>query len=113
MPRISAKKLSLNVDGKIVELKNETKKNFELNKALNEPEGFKEFAKNPKDFVAKYNLNIDEEISKRLAEKLSRVRDLKDLKNLVHDGSNPIGATLWAVAVGSYSIASSKIAVAY
>lgn len=111
--RIKAQTLRLNVDdGKIIDVKVNSKRNSELNKALLDPAKFQEFSKNPKAFAAKYDIKIDREISDQLATKLDGINDMEMLKRFV----NPIdlvGATVWAVAAGAYSLASSKVAVAF
>lgn len=110
MPEISAKTLSLLVDGKNVEIKNEKETQIDLNNALQDPAKFKEFAKNPATFAKEYGLQIDEALSAQLSSKLKDAGSVDDMQNVV-DGANE--ATVWAVASGSYSVASSKIAVAY
>ena len=111
MPKITPKSLSLQVDGKSVELHSDTSKVFEMNKALANPAGFKDFANDPKAFAAKFGLGIDQQVSHQLKGKLTGVGSLSELTALHGGGGN--GATVWAVAGGAYSISSSKIAVAF
>ncbi|MEC5289576.1 hypothetical protein VSX64_01375 [Aurantimonas sp. C2-6-R+9] len=110
MPEISAKTLSLLVDGKSVEIKNEKETQTELNNALQDPDKFKEFAKSPAAFAKEYGLQIDEALSAQLSSKLKDVQSVGDMQKVMR-GTNE--ATVWAVASGSYSVASSKIALAY
>ena len=95
-----------------LDIKVESKRNAELNKALLNPANFAEFAKNPKEFAARYDLNIDREISDQLVTKLHGIDSLKALNRYVNP-IDTVGATLWAVAQGAYSVATSKIAVAF
>lgn len=118
MPEIRSTRLGLSVDGRTIELKNERKGNFALNRALAKPEGFREFAANPAAFAAKYHFEIDETLSKQLAERLAGIESIRDLRDIVTGGgftdpADKVGATLWAVAEGSYSVSSSKVAVAF
>lgn len=112
MPRIKANIINLQVDGKIIEVKKPSKLNFELSKALINKDRFQEFALNPKDFVAKYDLNIDHNIAKQLQEKLVGIESINDLNILLNDPGDS-QTTVYAVAKGSYSMASSKIALAF
>jgi hypothetical protein len=112
MPKITPTSLSLQVDGKSVELHSDTSKVFEMNKALANPTGFKDFANDPKAFAAKFGLGIDQQVSHQLKSKLTGVASLGELR-AIHDGDGGNGATVWAVAGGAYSISSSKIAVAF
>lgn len=110
--RIKAKTLNIVADGKPIDIKVESKRNADLNKALLDPANFAEFAKNPKGFAARYDLNIDREISDQLVTKLHGIGSLKTLNRYI----NPIettGATVWAVALGAFSVATSKVAVAF
>jgi len=111
--RIKAKTLKLVVDGnRTIDIKVESKRNAELNKAFQDPKQFVEFAKDPKKFAAGYGISIDREISDQLVTKLHGLESVEAVNRFV----NPIdrvGATLWAVAVGVYSVASTKIAVAF
>lgn len=111
MSRISAKSLDLVADGKIINIKTPEKKNFELNKALLNDAEFAKFASNPKEFAKKYKLNIDKSVSDQLASKLNGINRIDDLARISRDDGGE--ATVWAVAVGAYSMASTKIAVAF
>lgn len=115
MPRIKAPTLSLDIAGKIIEVKKPSKRNFDLNKALLRPEDFQKFVTDPKSFAAKFDLAIDDDIATTLSAKLDGLTNLNDLKTVLvsPDPFGPVGATLWAVAVGVYSVASTKIAVAF
>lgn len=111
--RIKAKTLKLTVDGnRTIDIKTESKRGAELNKDLLDPARFAEFADNPKEFAAKYGISIDREISNQLSIKLKGLNSLEAVHHFVNPGDR-VGATAWAIAVGSYSIASSKIAVAF
>ena len=59
MPRFKGEKIDLVVDGKTIEIKKPSRRNFELNKALLNPGAFQDFARNPRAFAARYDLNID------------------------------------------------------
>lgn len=111
--RIKAKNLKLIIDGnRTIDIKTESKRGAELNKALLDPEKFVEFSKNPKQFAAKYDIAIDRDISDQLSTKLNGLDSLEAVRRFV----NPVdlvGCTLWAVASGSYSVSSSKVAVAF
>lgn len=111
--RIKAKNLDLIADGKRIELKNLAKQNLGLNEALLNEKNFQEFASDPKTFASKYNLEIDEGIASALHDRLAGVTSLKEAQQTLVNPIDEVGATLWAVAKASYSIADSKIAVAY
>jgi hypothetical protein len=117
MARISPKTLNLVADGKTIEVKKPSKKNFELNKDLVDPQNFRDFVTDPKTFLAKYDLQVDADIASKLKEKLKGLNNLDDLSKVfpVHGGDpdNPRGATVWAVALGAFSFATSKVAVAF
>jgi hypothetical protein len=112
---IPAKELALVIDGRQVDLKKPSKLNFELNKALAKPEGFRAFADDPEGFASGFDLKLDPDIAAALKNKLVGINDLNDLKDLLKNPQpiNPQAATLWAVAEGAYSVASSKVAVAF
>ncbi|KDM90105.1 hypothetical protein [Photobacterium galatheae] len=112
MPRIKGDKISLLVDGKVIEVKNPSKLNWDLSKSLIKNDNFKEFAKDPKKYAAKFDLEIDADIAAKLTRRLEGFESLKEAEELF--GFDPrVAATAWAVAAGAYSIASSKIAVAF
>ena len=118
MPEIRSTDLSITADGRVIEIKNARKGNFALNKAITRPEGFRNFAEDPAAFAASHGLNIDAEIGKALAASLKDVESLKDLHEIVRGGAfadpgGTVSCTLWAVAAGSFSVASSKVAVAF
>lgn len=111
--RIKAGTLRLTVDGnKSIDVKLASKRGAELNRALLDPANFKEFAADPKKFVGKFDFQIDRDISDQLTAKLTGIKDLEELKKFVNP-IDPVASTVWAIAVGSYSLASSKIAVAF
>ena len=110
MTKIQPKTLSLNIDGKTVELHHDAAQAFELNKALTDDAEFKAFAADPKSFAAKYHLNIDKAVADQLKSKLSGVACASALQQTSGGG---VQATVWAVAGGAYSFATSKIAVAF
>lgn len=114
MPRIKAPTMSLNIDGKIIDVKKRSKRNFELNKALMNPDSFQKFTADPRKFAAKYDFDIDNDISTALSTRLEGIKSRDELINLVSipDG-DVVSATVWAVAKGAYSVASTKIAVAF
>ena len=112
MPKTTPKTLSLNIDGKTVDVQTDSAKAFELNKALTEAATFKEFAKDPQAIASKFGLKIDTALSHQLKSQLAGAGSLADVKAIMpeHGGA---GATVWAVAGGAYSVSSSKIAVAF
>ena len=112
MPRISAKNLSLVVDGKSVEIKNPQKGNFDLNKSLLTDEGFAKFADNPQKFAKEHGLSIDKDISAVLASKMKGLKSLEEAHRIL----NPMemrATTVWAVVSAAYSVATAKVAVAF
>jgi hypothetical protein len=111
MPKISGKMIDLVVDGKTINIKTVEKRNFDLNRALQEPANFKRFVKDPKAFAAEFGLNIDIGIAKQLGNRLRGIDSLQRVQGLGR--GDTVAATLWAVAAGVYSVASSKIAVAF
>jgi hypothetical protein len=111
MAGIKVQTIDIVFDGKTVQVKNPEKGSFELNKALHDPVEFKKFVIDPKIFVKNYGLEIDGTISAKLSEMIGGYDSLEQLKNVSADLTN--AATGWAVAAGSYSIATSKIAVAF
>ena len=113
MPEIRTTTLDLIVDGKKINVKTHEKRNFELNKALTNKDKFAEFVANPRDFVKAYKLDIDNDISARLSDKLSGIGSLEELVRIRGGDDGGGDATVWAVAVGAYSMASTKIAVAF
>ena len=113
MAEIRASQLTILVDGKSIEIKNPSKLNLEFNKALIDPMQFQSFVADPKAFAERFDLQIDPEVSSALAEKLSGINSLDDLQMLRQGGDEVPGATVWAVAVGAYSVATSKIAIAF
>ena len=112
MAEIKANRLSILADGKSIEIKNPSKLNLELNKALLDPQQFQSFTADPKGFAERFDLKIDPEVSSALSAKLSGIKSLDDLQRVTR-GEGDGGATVWAVAGGSFSVASSKIAVAF
>lgn len=106
--------ISLNIDGKNIEIKNTFKLNSELNKVLLDANEFAKFRENPKDFAKRFELDIDAEISDKLKEKLNGINSVKEIheKIFINDIQNK-ATTVWAIAQGSYSLASSKVAVAF
>ena len=114
MPRISPKTLSIIADGKTLEVKKQSKKNFALNKDLADPVKFQEFASDPKAFAAKYDLALDADISNAVKAKLTGIKNLDMAREILgsHDPGR-VGATLWAVVSGAFSVASAKVAVAF
>jgi hypothetical protein len=113
MAEVKASTLSLNVDGRIVDIKTPEKKNFELNAALQNPSDFREFAKDPAGFAKKFGLVIDKDISQQLSKKIASFDSLGNFQQFLKAGGGESEATLWAVAEGSFSVSSSKIAVAF
>ncbi len=112
--RIKGNTISINVDGKIIDIKNPKRGGWDLNKALLDPKNFKDFANDPQAFTGKYGFKVDADISAKLKDALKGVDSLEQLRGLVGTRDPSIvGATVWAVAAGSYSMASSKIAVAF
>ena len=113
MPEIRTTTLDLIVDGKKINVKTQEKKNFELNKALGNKDKFAKFVANPRDFVKAFKLDIDHDISAKLSDKLSGIGSLEELVRIRGGDDGGGDATVWAVAVGAYSMASTKIAVAF
>jgi hypothetical protein len=111
MPVYTPKSLELSVDGKAIDLKSSKSAAHKINVALGDPAKFKTFAADPKSFLAGHGVTIDDALAVHLQSRLSGVTSLDHLK-IVGGGDDP-GATAWAVAVGAYSIASTKIAVAF
>lgn len=114
MSEIKTNTISLVVNGKTIEIKTPTKLNFELNKELATDGGFTAFVSDPQAFAKKYDLNIDADIANQLKTKLSGIKNLSEMQAYMGKGGGEggAGATAWAVAVGAYSIASTKIAIA-
>jgi hypothetical protein len=111
--RIKAKTLSMVVDGtSTIDIKAQSKRGAELNRALLDPAKFAEFTKNPKEFAGRFDIKIDRDISDQLSTKLGGIDSLDTLNRYVNPGDE-VGATVWAVASGAYSVATSKIAVAF
>jgi hypothetical protein len=111
MPEFKTTNIDLLVDNKTIQIKNAQKGNFALNKALTKPAEFKKFVADPKAFAATFGLDIDKDVALKLADMASGFGSLDELKTAAPDMT--VAATAWAVASGSYSIASSKIAVAF
>jgi hypothetical protein len=112
MPKIKAKTLDIVADGKVINVKTPDKLNFEMNKALQDPEKFKRFAADPRSFAKEYRLEIDQDISRQLSQKLKGI-DSIDALGRIRGRGGEVEATVWAVAEGAYSVASTKIAVAF
>lgn len=112
MSRIKAKQtLNLVVDGKVIEVKKPSRRNYELNMSLRKKKNFEDFVRDPKKYAALYDLEIDDGISNQLQAKLKGIKSIKDLRRL--PDIDDVSATVWAVAKGAYSMASSKVAVAF
>jgi hypothetical protein len=111
--RIRADNISLTVDGKTIELKNLSKQNGQLNEALRDPAQFQDFAQDPKAFAARYNLAIDESISSALRGKLTDIKSIEQGLSALGSVGSDRATTVWAVVQGVYSVASSKVAVAF
>ncbi|MEA2935863.1 MAG: hypothetical protein QOD74_2509 [Variibacter sp.] len=112
MPAIKTSKLSLVVDGKNVDLKTPEKRNNDLNLSLKNAGDFKAFTADPAGFASRFGLSIDKDIAAKLASSLSKFDSLASLQ-AAQDKGSLVAATVWAVAVGAYSVASTKIAVAF
>ncbi len=113
MSEIKVNTLSMLVDGKQIEIKKPSKLNFELNKALLTEQGFSDFKADPQAFAKKYDLSIDATLASQLKAKVSGVKNLNELQAIMREGEGGAGATAWAVAAGAYSVATSKVAVAF
>jgi hypothetical protein len=87
-------KIDLVVDGKTIEIKKPSRRNFELNKALLNPGAFQDFARNPRAFAARYDLNIDADISLALSTRLQGITTLKEARSLVTPTAVSPAATL-------------------
>ncbi|MFE4822250.1 hypothetical protein ACFRFU_38695 [Streptomyces sp. NPDC056704] len=115
MGEIRAQKIDLLLDGKTVQIKNDVRGNFAFNKAIQTPEGWQQFTEDPKSFAASHGLEIDPDIALRLKESLVGIESLDKARDTIRPGGigNPVGATVWAIAEGAYSLSSSKVAVAF
>ena len=112
MPRIKTDTIKLVADGREIDLKTSQRGNFALNRALRRPEGWDAFKDDPRKFAGRFGLDIDTAISDQLREHISDVATLDDLQ-AIGDPGGEVSATVWAVAVGAYSVTSTKIAVAF
>src|SRR5687768_16994347 len=107
--RIRSETISLMLNGdKEVTIKARSKLNSDFNKALLDPKEFRNFALNPREFAARFDIRIDNEIANQLITKLDGFSSLEEVQKYVNPGDE-VGATVWAVAAGSYSVASSKV----
>lgn len=111
MPVFTPKSLQLNVDGKSIDLNASKAAAHKINVALSNPAAFKTFSADPKSFLAGHGVTIGDDVASHIQSRLSGVASLEQLK--IAGGDDPAPATAWAVAVGAYSIASSKIAIAF
>jgi hypothetical protein len=82
----------------------------ELNQELQQPENFRAFADDPSAFAAQRGLEIDPGFANQLRDQLRGVPDLTHAHEKAATGDY---VTAWAIAEGSYSIASSKVAAVY
>ena len=98
------------VDGKSVEVKNANPLNSQVGDALKDPKEFKAFAKDPAAFAKRFGLTIDPDVSALLSKSIGTAISLEELRS--GGGNVRPSAVLWAVAVGVYSLAATKIAVA-
>lgn len=105
--------LDLMVDGKQIAIKRPSKRNAEINWDLRIPENWNDFVADPPEWLAKYDLTIDPELGDQLKVMLDGVASLDDLRAFLASDGCETCATVWAVASGSFSVASSKIAVAF
>lgn len=111
--KITPQTLHLVADGKTVELHGPNAQTFALNKALLDPKQFQAFSANPKQFAAGHGINIDDQLSQALSQKLTGVSSIGELQQITSAYDGGSGATIWAVAQGAYSISSSKAAVVF
>lgn len=111
LDRIKSDTLGLVVDGKQVDIKVQSRRNFELNKALLDPQNFSAFAADPKTFAAQYDFSIDQDIAEQLAKSLKGISSIDDLGRL--RSPDDVATTVWAVVSGAFSIATAKVAVAF
>lgn len=83
--------------------------------ALKNPNEFPRFVADPKQFMQDYNITVQPELSNKLKDAFSSYNTLDEATTGVLGGGPGCEqcATLWAVAEGSYSVSSSKVAVAY
>jgi hypothetical protein len=102
--------ITLQLDGKTVEVKTPSPLNAQINDVLNDPKEFQSFASDPAAFTKRFGLSIDPDISNRLKESIGTAKSLDDLRS---GRGTPIAATVWAIAVAAYSLSSTKIAVAF
>jgi hypothetical protein len=111
MPVYTPKTLELAVDGKSIDLKSSRTAAHKINIALGDPAKFKSFAADPKGFLTGHGVTIADDIAAHLQSRLAGVNSIEHLR-AISDG-NPVAATAWAIAAGAYSIASTKIAIAF
>lgn len=105
--------VEITIDGKTAEITKPTARHDELNAALRDPASFQRFKIDPAAFTVEYGLSIDPELAAALRQQLVEARDLDHAHQLAAIGSGGGSATVWAVAGGAYSVATSKIAVAF
>lgn len=108
----SAKIVSLVLDGKVVEIKNEKRLNGDLNRSLLDDKNWDAFVSDPKSYTSKYGLVIDDSLSNQLHTQLKGLKSI-DAARTALDRLGWRAATVWAVAAGAYSVSSSKVAVAF
>jgi hypothetical protein len=111
MPVFTPKSLQLSVDGKSIDLNASEAAAHKINVALSNPATFKTFSADPKSFLAGHGVTIGDDVAGHIHTRLAGVASLEVLRNIRGDG--PVSATAWAVAQGAYSIASTKIAIAF
>ena len=109
---ISPKTMSLVVDGKTIEIKNQKRQNGALNRSLLSEANWKAFVADPKGYAAKYDLTIDDTIAGQLRDQLKDVGSLEEATT-IFDRLGWRATTVWAVVAGAYSTASTKVAVAF
>lgn len=112
MPTSRVSGMTLNVGGVGAKVSQPQAKDAKaMTAALQTASGFADFKANPRSFAARFNVAIDATLSNKIKSSLRGIDSLKAARTKL--GTNPRAATAWAVAVGAYSIASSKIAIAF
>jgi hypothetical protein len=110
MAEIKATTLSLMIDNRRVDIESSQKLSAELSKALDDASNFRAFAADPAKFAASRGLTIDKDIASQLSAKLKGFNSVEELQR-ANKAAAP--ATVWAIAVGHYSVTTTKIAVAF
>lgn len=108
-------KLDLSIGGKSLAVKDDGDSARRLNQALRDPDDFAQFAADPAKFAKGHGLEISKDMAEQLKVALNGVESLQEAVGKVGMGRNPgdVMTTVWAVVAGAYSVASTKVAVAF